>query len=97
MARAPAQAAAAFTDRPGYLADALLTGTAPAAGPVPEASWTAPGVLLGLLSALLAAAVRHHRAAVLPLRRLHSGLLGDYVAWLTFGPAALVLALAAQL
>ncbi|SDM76494.1 complex I subunit 5 family protein [Actinacidiphila guanduensis] len=36
------------------------------------------------------------RRLVLPLRRLHSGLLGDYVTWLTVGLAALLIALAAQ-
>ncbi|MFF8772596.1 complex I subunit 5 family protein [Kitasatospora sp. NPDC015120] len=111
VAGALAEAATAFTDRPGYLAD-TLTGTAPATpGPVPGAAWTASGTALGLLSALLAAALataavrrRHrrgpgrlHRVVVLPLRRLHSGLLGDYVAWLTLGLAALVVALAARL
>ncbi|MET8546625.1 hypothetical protein ABZW03_39335, partial [Kitasatospora sp. NPDC004799] len=82
----------------------------PAAAP-PEAWWTASGLGLGLLSALLAvgvatAAVRRdprrgtggpYRAVVLPLRRLHSGLLGDYVAWLAVGLAALLVALTAQL
>ncbi|WP_104820049.1 proton-conducting transporter membrane subunit [Kitasatospora sp. MMS16-BH015] len=38
---------------------------------------------------------RLHRALLHPLRRLHSGLIGDYVAWLTVGLAALLLALAA--
>lgn len=80
--------------------------------PSPTAPWwTASGIALGLLSALLAAgfataAVRRaprrdtgglYRAAVLPLRRLHSGLLGDYVAWLTVGLVALLVAATAQL
>ncbi|RKN40958.1 NADH-quinone oxidoreductase subunit D [Streptomyces hoynatensis] len=36
------------------------------------------------------------RALIVPLRRLHSGLLGDYVVWLTLGMAVLLLAFAAQ-
>ncbi|MGW3230328.1 complex I subunit 5 family protein [Kitasatospora sp. NPDC001095] len=38
-----------------------------------------------------------YRAVVLPLRRLHSGLLGDYVAWLAVGLAALLVTITAQL
>ncbi|WP_234322562.1 complex I subunit 5 family protein [Streptomyces sp. NRRL S-350] len=110
VGRALAAGAAAFTDRDAYLAE-TLRGTAGGTAAAPDAWWTAPGVGLGLLSALLAvafatAAVRRdarrgagglHRAVTLPLRRLHSGLLGDYVAWLTVGLAALLVALAAQL
>ncbi|MFE3500000.1 complex I subunit 5 family protein [Kitasatospora sp. NPDC059146] len=110
VGRALATAAAAFTDRAGYLAD-TLGHPAPAALPTPEAGWTPAGVLLGLLSAALAAAFATaalnrdprrgsgvlYRATVLPLRRLHSGLLGDYIAWLTVGLAALLVALVAQL
>ncbi|MFF4606489.1 hypothetical protein ACFY12_27630 [Streptomyces sp. NPDC001339] len=33
---------------------------------------------------------------VLPLRRLHSGLLGDYVSWPAVGIAVLLVALVAQ-
>jgi multicomponent Na+:H+ antiporter subunit D len=58
-------------------------------GPPPE-PWTAAGVLSGVLAALLAFGVavlslRDHvpRAAV--LHRLHSGHIGDYVAWLVAG------------
>nr|BFD95761.1 hypothetical protein KitaXyl93_71210 [Kitasatospora sp. Xyl93] len=110
VGRALAAGAAAFTGREAYLADTLGRPPVPAAA-APEAWWTASGLGLGLLSALLAvgfatAAVRRrpgrgtsglHRAAVLPLRRLHSGLLGDYVAWLAVGIAALLVALTAQL
>ncbi|MFD7830067.1 hypothetical protein [Kitasatospora sp. NPDC059803] len=94
------------------LVSALTGGAAPAvpAASAPETWWTASGIGLGLLSALIAvdfavavavavaAAVRRdprrgtggpYRATVLPLRRLHSGLLGDYV--------ALLVALMAQL
>ncbi|MFJ8627034.1 complex I subunit 5 family protein [Kitasatospora sp. NPDC093550] len=124
VGRALAAGAAAFTDRAGCLTDALgqptvpatamtatATTTAATTAVVPEAWWTASGLGLGLLSALVAVAFATaalhrdprrgtgglHRALVLPLRRLHSGLLGDYVAWLTVGLAALVVALSAQL
>ncbi|MFG3227133.1 complex I subunit 5 family protein [Kitasatospora sp. NPDC048194] len=110
VGRALASAAAVFTDRAGYLAD-VLGHPGPPPAPAPEAWWTASGVGLGLLSALLAvafatAAVRRdprrgtgglYRRAVLPLRRLHSGLLGDYVAWLAVGLAAMLVTLMAQL
>ncbi|WP_055588922.1 complex I subunit 5 family protein [Peterkaempfera griseoplana] len=97
-----------FTDRQGYLA--AVTGTAePALRGAAEHTWTGSGIALGLLSAalacLLAAAAVRLRApagfsrvvasAVTPLRRLHSGLVGDYVAWLTVGVAALCAAFAA--
>ncbi|RKT09463.1 multisubunit sodium/proton antiporter MrpD subunit [Streptomyces sp. 1114.5] len=113
VGRALAAGAAAFTDRDGYLADTLAHPgvVPPGPGPAPDAWWTGAGIGLGLFSALLAvglatAAVRRdprrgtgglHRVTVLPLRRLHSGLLGDYVAWLTVGLAALLVALTAQL
>ncbi|GAA2410416.1 hypothetical protein GCM10010191_19110 [Actinomadura vinacea] len=57
--------------------------------PPPE-PWTVSGVATGLLGVALAAAVaacgirgRLPRAAL--LRRLHSGHVGDYVAWLVAG------------
>ncbi|ANH94763.1 complex I subunit 5 family protein [Streptomyces sp. NPDC058319] len=63
------------------------------------AHWTATGVLLDLLSALLAVAVAGVAVArpgllaapgwALPLRRLQSGHVGDYVAWLLVGAALL--------
>lgn len=64
------------------------------------AEWTAAGILLGLLSALIAlglaglAVTRPNRVTrapgwVVPLRRLQSGHVGDYVAWLLFGATAL--------
>ncbi|MFD4532075.1 hypothetical protein ACFWNL_14565 [Kitasatospora sp. NPDC058397] len=83
------------------------------AASAPETWWTTSGIGLGLLSALIAvdfavaaAAVRRdprrgtggpYRTTVRPLRRLHSGLLGDYVAWLAVGLTALLVALTAQL
>ncbi|MFF2950420.1 complex I subunit 5 family protein [Kitasatospora sp. NPDC057965] len=115
VGRALAAGAVAFTDRTAYLADVLGQPTAPVSPtasvtPVPEAWWSFSGVMLGLLSTLLAAvfatvAVRRdrrrtgmlHRILVLPLRRLHSGLLGDYIAWLAVGLAALLVALTARL
>jgi multicomponent Na+:H+ antiporter subunit D len=61
--------------------------------------WTPAGVLLGLASALLAlglaalAVTRPHLlsapAWALPLRRLQSGHVGDYVAWLLVGATLL--------
>ncbi|QIQ06407.1 complex I subunit 5 family protein [Streptomyces liangshanensis] len=78
----------------GHAVDEALPGTASV---VPE--WTTTGVLLGLLSALLAAAVGTYAALhppgatardrTAPLRRLHSGHIGDYVAWLLVGMALL--------
>lgn len=111
VGRALASGAAAFTDRAGYLADTLGRTASGAAGAAPDTDWTLSGVLLGLLSTALAAAfataaVRRdpkrgtgalYRSTVLPLRRLHSGLLGDYVAWLAVGLAALLVVLTAQL
>ncbi|QTZ95213.1 complex I subunit 5 family protein [Streptomyces auratus] len=87
-------AADAFTDHAGYLAT-VLDGrtTEPAATPPPH--WTAPGVLWGLLATALAvafamAAVRQPVPEeparwARPLRRLHSGHAGDYVAWFLAG------------
>ncbi|GAB7059150.1 complex I subunit 5 family protein [Streptomyces mexicanus] len=95
------------------LAAALLAGAVPgfaeAAGHAVEESgspgvfssahWTASGVLLDLLSTLLAAVLAGVAVArpgllsapgwALPLRRLQSGHVGDYVAWLLLGTALL--------
>ncbi|WP_330334259.1 hypothetical protein OHS33_33955 [Streptomyces sp. NBC_00536] len=84
----------------------LFTGHAGAPGAA--TGWTSEGVALGLTSAVLAClcagaalfgrtghTARHSAAAALrPLRRLHSGLLGDNLAWLTVGMAALCVTLA---
>ncbi len=106
VGRRIAAAAARFTDRAGYLG-AVLDGAAAPPLPAPPADWTASGVLLGLLSTALAvalAATALHRPlpapawarhAVRALRRLHSGLLGDYVTWLLVGLAGLLAAVAA--
>ena len=112
-----------FTSRADYLTAAALS-TPPAADAhtatavAAATGWTSEGVLLGLLSALLAVALaaaalwgpnRTGRTAhrlrelaaagtrhlVLPLRRLHSGRLGDNAAWLATGIAALLAAFTA--
>jgi multicomponent Na+:H+ antiporter subunit D len=107
-----AAGARTFTDAGGYRAAVLTPAAPlpppAAAGPAP-ADWTATGVLLGLLTAALAVllavlAVRRPRpwrynplrVPVRGLRRLHSGHLGDYLAWLAVGVAVLCAALAAQ-
>ncbi|MFF8691150.1 complex I subunit 5 family protein [Streptomyces sp. NPDC015144] len=68
-------------------------------GPVEPVHWTAAGLALGGASTLLAvvtaaAALRGRATAeghpwIAPLRRLHSGHVGDYVAWLLVGTALL--------
>ena len=86
----------------GEYARWVLTGAAPvpATGPVPH--WTTTGVELALLStagavavaalALLRPATRHLERAAEPvlatLHRLHSGNVGDYVAWFLLGVTA---------
>ncbi|GAB1646721.1 complex I subunit 5 family protein [Krasilnikovia sp. MM14-A1259] len=85
-----------FLDRAGYLSQ-VLHETAPAAPvAVPPVGWTWSGVLIGLLctaAAGLFAAVqlRAPVSMTVPsgLRRLHSGHVGDYVAWLFAGVAVL--------
>ncbi|MBM9508402.1 complex I subunit 5 family protein [Actinacidiphila acididurans] len=112
VARALAGGAGTFTDPAAYRAAVLGPAAAATAhpgtpGPVPDA-WTGAGVLLGLLSAALAVALAvlattrpptWHRAigaTARGLRRLHSGHLGDYLAWLALGVAALCAVIAAQ-
>ncbi|MER7999874.1 proton-conducting transporter membrane subunit [Streptomyces sp. NPDC095613] len=125
-----ADAAPLFTDHEGYRAatfaggEAERTGaagvvTVPGAGPPPHHAWDTTGVLLGLLSAVSAAALAAgavwgtrldgggartvrtvaaavSRSVVVPLRRLHSGLLGDYVTWFAVGVAVLLVAVTVQ-
>ncbi|WP_372351714.1 complex I subunit 5 family protein [Streptomyces sp. KL116D] len=98
-ARSLSEAAVAFADRDGYLAQVLDTAVVPPRLlPPPDTAWTVSGVLLGLLStagavALAGLAVRRPgwgaRRLVHPLVRLHSGRLGDQVAWLVAGAALL--------
>jgi multicomponent Na+:H+ antiporter subunit D len=99
LLRAVSRGAELFTDPAGYRSQALLL----AAGPTPEASpavaWTTTGVVLGLVSTVIAVVIaglglRGARlSGVAPLmtglRRAHSGHIGDYVAWLFAGVAAL--------
>ncbi|MFF4186705.1 complex I subunit 5 family protein [Streptomyces sp. NPDC001691] len=89
----------------GALAAGVIPGLAAAVGrtfdsTAPHAPhWTLTGVLWGLASAALAAglagmavrgpATREPQAWTAPLRRLHSGRIGDYVAWLLVGTALL--------
>ncbi|MFK8909121.1 complex I subunit 5 family protein [Streptomyces sp. YS-3] len=89
----------------GSLATGLVPTLARATGRAFDAPaghaphWTPPGLLLGLASAVLAAALagaavrgparREPYRWTEPLRRLHSGHIGDYVAWLLAGTALL--------
>ncbi|WP_371649917.1 MULTISPECIES: complex I subunit 5 family protein [unclassified Streptomyces] len=89
----------------GSLAPGLVPGLAEATGRafgVQEhhaPHWNPPGVVLGLVSAVLAAGLaaaavrgparREPYRWTEPLRRLHSGHFGDYVAWLLAGTALL--------
>jgi multicomponent Na+:H+ antiporter subunit D len=97
-----AAAAAVFTDQHAYWNEALLgVGSLPTG--VPEVQWTSSGVLIGLVTALLAVLValaglypavsRRPANALRPvlagLHRLHSGHVGDYAAWLVFGVTVL--------
>ncbi|XBQ36416.1 complex I subunit 5 family protein [Streptomyces rapamycinicus] len=92
------RAGALFTDTGGYRRT-VLDGHAAAAPAHPPPHWQLTGILLGLLSAALAItlatlAVRrpvHTGTAALlaPVRRLQSGHIGDYVAWLIAGTALL--------
>lgn len=88
VADAAASAAARFTDHAGYLG-AVLQGArdvapAPSAPPLTAAAW-----LYGAASGLLAIALACARTIPEgPLRALHSGRIGDYVAWAMVGAAA---------
>lgn len=118
------RAGTTFTSRADYLAAAGLGPAAqpvlsPAADPPALAGWTGEGILLGLVSVLLAGALaaaalwgpllssgrarslrrlaaNGSRCLVLPLRRLHSGRLGDNVAWLAIGVGVLLVAFTAM-
>ncbi|MEU9796955.1 complex I subunit 5 family protein [Streptomyces sparsogenes] len=87
-----------FTDARGYRA-AVLDGRSVTAPAAVAQHWSTTGILLGLLSTALAAALaalavwRPARtgatALTAPVRRLQSGHIGDYVAWLVVGMALL--------
>ncbi|KRB69274.1 NADH dehydrogenase [Kitasatospora sp. Root187] len=70
----------------GLLSAALAAALAAGAVLAPERRAGRPRRLAAVIS----------RRVVLPVRRLHSGLLGDYVTWLAVGIAALIIAVAAQ-
>lgn len=74
----------------GLLSTALAVALAAATVWRPDRIWSPARTLRAL-------AVLGDRRLVLPLRRLHSGLLGDYVTWLTVGLAVLLVAVAAQM
>ncbi|MGA8112216.1 MAG: hypothetical protein WCA46_00985 [Actinocatenispora sp.] len=101
FAAATGRAAGTFVDGAGYLAQALHGATGGSGADLPEVVWTRAGVLLGLLSfggAVLVSVLalvdlpdvvgrqlRRLRAPLHLLHRLHSGHVGDYIAWLMFG------------
>lgn len=99
LARAAGRGADLFVDGPGYAAQALTGATVAAPEASAAVAWHVPGVLLGVLSTAIAVAVagaglrgvRLRRLTPLlgGLRRLHSGHVGDYVAWLFAGAAVL--------
>jgi multicomponent Na+:H+ antiporter subunit D len=103
IGKAAAHAAERVIDGTGY-AGQVLAGEPPAPLlPEPAAAWTGVGVWLGLLSTVLALVVaaaglwsRRLRWASLTepvIRRLHgihSGHIGDYVAWMFAGMAVLL-------
>jgi multicomponent Na+:H+ antiporter subunit D len=80
-------ATARFVDRPAYVAEVLHGAAATAAAPH-GAGPTATAWLWGAASGLLAIGVACLRTVPAgPLRDLHSGRIGDYVAWLAAGAA----------
>jgi multicomponent Na+:H+ antiporter subunit D len=90
-------AAARFTDHAGYAAT-VLSGTAVRAqAPAGEAP-TTTAWLYGLASGALAVAVALLRTMPEgPLRALHSGRIGDYVAWTAVGAATIATVFAVPL
>ncbi|MET7901907.1 hypothetical protein ABZS86_10595 [Streptomyces sp. NPDC005355] len=99
VASAVGRAGALFADGTGYRR-AVLDGRATAAPELAPPHWSAAGILLGPLSTALAVALaalavrrrpaRTGTAALLaPVRRLQSGHIGDYVAWMVAGTALL--------
>ncbi len=94
-------------DHAGYLAETLRHAHPTVAHDPTAIDWTTTGVVLGLVSALLAVGVaatgwyaeavrRRLRSVLAPFQRglsgmraLHSGHVGDYVAWLMVGVVVL--------
>lgn len=108
VARALGGAGRTFTDPAAYRGAVLAGAAHRVPGPPVPTAWTTGGVLLGLLSSALAVCLaviaarrrlsphRTLRAVATGLRRLHSGHVGDYLAWLALGVAALCAVIAAQ-
>jgi multicomponent Na+:H+ antiporter subunit D len=86
---AATHAAARFTDHAGYVAGVLGGSAHGAPAPAGEAP-TAAAWLYGLASTTLAVGFALLRTMPEgPLRALHSGRIGDYVAWTAVGAAAI--------
>jgi multicomponent Na+:H+ antiporter subunit D len=86
---AATSAAARFTDRGAY-AGAVLHGARQAMPPSTGSAPTTAAWLYGIASGLLAIALAFLRTVPEgPLRALHSGRIGDYVAWAAVGAAAI--------
>jgi multicomponent Na+:H+ antiporter subunit D len=100
---AVAHAAQRFIDGAGYSDQALAAAPPGPLPPHPAGTWSALGVAAGLVSTLLSVAfaaiglwpdrlhvlLRPLQAGMRPVRALHTGHVGDYVAWLFAGVAAL--------
>lgn len=107
LLHAVSRGAELFVDPAGYRSQALALTSGQTPEVSPAVAWTVPGVTLGLLSTAVAVAiaglaVRGTRwsafgPVLAGLRRLHSGHIGDYVAWLFTGVAALSLLVALPL
>jgi multicomponent Na+:H+ antiporter subunit D len=107
-ARALADGAGVFTSPAVYRDEVLGPVAAHGIRQRVTSAWTTEGLLLGFASTGLAVllagiavwAPRRRNetvhAAVTVVRRLHSGRLGDHLAWLALGIAVLCAALAAQ-
>jgi multicomponent Na+:H+ antiporter subunit D len=94
---AATHAAARFTDHSGYIAT-VLRGAAPPAPPSRGEPPTTAAWLYGAASAGLAVALAFVRTVPEgPLRTLHSGRIGDYVAWASVGAAAVAVVFAVTL
>jgi len=103
IGRAAAHAAQRLIDGPGYAAQ-VLAGAAPGPlQPEPTAMWTTTGIWLSLLSTALSLVVaaaglwsrrltwlRGFEPVMRRLHGLHTGHIGDYVAWMFAGMAVVV-------